>query len=65
VYVLAIFDGAPHIWHGERHLRRAIKQTVANAGHPDVLLDTRERVVQRIQRVLEEELAEGGDTNEG
>jgi len=33
------FDGVPHIWHGEWQLRRAIKQTVANVGHPEILLD--------------------------
>jgi hypothetical protein len=58
------FNGAPHIWHGEWQLRRAIKQTVANAGHPDVLLGTWERVEQRIQRVLEEQLPDGNGTND-
>jgi hypothetical protein len=56
------FDGAPHIWHGEWQLRQAIKQTVANAGHPDVLLDPWARVEQRVQRALEEKLPGGDDT---
>jgi hypothetical protein len=40
-------DGVPHVWHGEWQLRRAIKQTVANAGHQDVLLDPFERVIRQ------------------
>lgn|GEM_PF-1541300 len=40
-------DGVPHVWHAERNLRRAIKQTVANAGHEDVLLDPFERIARR------------------
>ena len=57
------FEGAPHIWHGEWQLRRAIKQTVANTGHPDVLLDTWERVQQRIQRAVDEQLPDGDNAN--
>ena len=40
-------DGTPYVWHAERNLRRAIKQTVADAGHEDVLLDAFDRVVRQ------------------
>jgi hypothetical protein len=40
-------DGVNHVWHADRNLRRAIKQTVANAGHPDVLLSPLDRVFQQ------------------
>lgn len=52
-------DGIPHHWHAEWQLRRAIKQLVANAGHPDVLLDPYERVMRAALPRLEQALAEG------
>jgi hypothetical protein len=52
-------DGTPHHWHGEWQLRRAIKQSVANAGHPDVLLSPLERAVRRaipsLERAIEQD----------
>lgn len=47
-------DGVPHYWHGEWQLRRAIKQTVANAGHPDVVLDPFDRAIQQAIPLLEQ-----------
>jgi hypothetical protein len=47
-------DGVPHHWHGEWQLRRAIKQTVANAGHPDVLLNPFDRAIQQAILLLEQ-----------
>jgi hypothetical protein len=55
-------DGVDHVWHAELNLRRAIKQTVANAGHPEVLLDPFDRAMlraaERIREDLGNELAE-------
>ena len=51
-------DGVPHHWHAEWQLRRAIKQVVANAGHPDVLLDPFDRAMQAALPLLEEAFAE-------
>lgn len=52
-----IFDGrAPHVWHAERNLRRAIKKTVANAGHEDVLLDEMERIARRYAGMILEDV---------
>src|SRR3954447_8807940 len=53
-------DGAPHHWHAEWILRKAIKQTVANAGHDEVLLNAYERAFRRALPVLEEALQEPG-----
>jgi hypothetical protein len=57
-------DGVPHHWHGEWTLRRAIKQTVANAGHSDVLLDPLERAFQRaiplLEQAIEQDQQQGG-----
>jgi hypothetical protein len=50
-------DGVPHHWHGEWHLRRAIKQVVANAGHPAVLLDVYDRIFEAAHPILEEAIA--------
>jgi hypothetical protein len=47
-------DDVPHLWHGEWQLRCAIKHTVANAGHPEVLLDPLERAVQQAIPLLEQ-----------
>jgi hypothetical protein len=49
-------DGTPHHWHGEWQLRRAIKQTVADAGYPLVLLDPFERAIQQAIPQLEQAL---------
>jgi hypothetical protein len=38
------WDDQSHLFLGEAHLRRAIKQTVANAGHEIVMLDPFERI---------------------
>jgi|SRR3954452_488137 len=59
-------DGAPHHWHAEWILRKAIKQTVANAGHDEVLLNAYERAFRRALPVLEEALQEPeeGDVGE-
>ena len=50
----------------ESRLRQAIKQTVANAGHPTVLFDPFERISQLIAPLLEEALDENaaGDATE-
>jgi hypothetical protein len=40
-------DGIPDHWHAEWQLRRAIKQTVANAGHEDLLLDPCDRAFRQ------------------
>ena len=59
-------DGAPHHWHAEWQLRRAIKQMVANAGHPDVLLDPWDRAMQAALPLLEEALErDADDAHEG
>jgi hypothetical protein len=50
-------DGTPHHWHGEWQLRRAIKQVVANADHPDVLLDAYDRIFEVARPLLEEAIA--------
>ena len=53
-----LFEGAaPHVWHAERNLRRAIKQTVANAGHEDVLLSEMERITRRAAALILEDVA--------
>jgi hypothetical protein len=49
-------DGVPHHWHGEWQLRRAIKQVVADAGHPNVLLDPFDRIFAAAQPLLEQAL---------
>lgn len=41
-----VFQEVPHVWHGEWHLRRAIKQIVADHGHPDVLLEDYQRIAR-------------------
>jgi hypothetical protein len=51
-------DGIPHHWHAEWQLRRAIKQVVANAGHPEVLLDIFDRAFEAAQLLLEEAIAD-------
>lgn len=52
------FDGgAPHMWHAERNLRRGIKQTVANAGHEDVLFNEMERITRRYAGMILEDVA--------
>lgn len=48
-------DGVPHVWHAERNLRRAIKKTVADAGHEDVLLDPFERITRKYARLIAED----------
>lgn len=48
--------GVQHVWHGEWQLRRAIKQTVANAGHEDVLLDVWDKAMRQALPLLEEAL---------
>jgi hypothetical protein len=54
-------DGVPHHWHGEWQLRRAIKQVVANAGHPEVLLDAYDRIFETARPLLEEAIAADED----
>jgi hypothetical protein len=49
-------DDVRHVWHGEWNLRRAIKRTVANAGHPDVLLDEFDRVLRHHAALLIEDV---------
>lgn len=39
-------EGELHLWRAERMLRRAIKKTVADQGHEDVLLDPLERATR-------------------
>jgi hypothetical protein len=51
-------DGVPHHWHGEWQLRRAIKQVIVNAGHPDVLLDPFDRAMQQAIPLLEQAIEE-------
>src|SRR4051794_38481807 len=51
-------DGVHHVWHAELTLRRAIKQTVANAGHPDVLLDPFERAMRRAAHEIQRQLGD-------
>jgi len=46
------FEGVHHVFHGELHLRRAIKKVVADAGHEDVLLGPFERIARRYEVVL-------------
>ena len=58
-------DGAPHHWHAEWILRKAIKQTVANAGHDEVLLNAYERAFRRALPVLEEALQEPEEEDVG
>jgi hypothetical protein len=41
-----------HLFLGETRLRQAIKQTVASAGHPTVLLDPFERIAHKFAAVL-------------
>ena len=41
-----------HLFLGESYLRQAIKQTVANGGHPAVLLDPLERIAQEYAAVI-------------
>jgi hypothetical protein len=43
-------DGRLHLLIAERTLRRAIKRTIARAGHPDVELDATTRLLQRLVR---------------
>lgn len=45
-----------HLFLGESHLRRAIKHTVANAGHPAVLLDPFERITQKYAALIIEDV---------
>jgi preprotein translocase subunit SecB len=45
--------------HPKPRLRQAIKQTVANAGHPDVLLDPFERITQKYATLIAEERTSG------
>ncbi len=49
-------DGVPHIWHAELNLRRAIKKTVADAGHEDVLLDPFDRVIRKYADLMIEDV---------
>jgi hypothetical protein len=58
-------DGVPHVWHAERNLRRAIKKTVANAGHEGVLLDPFERIARRYAGVLIEDAAREEESSAG
>lgn len=46
-----------HLFLGETRLRQAIKQTVADAGHPTVLLDPFERITHKYAAQLIEETA--------
>ncbi len=46
-------------------LRKAIKQTVANAGHDEVLLNAYERTFRRALPVLEEALQEPEEEDVG
>jgi hypothetical protein len=51
--------GIDHLWHAELNLRRAIKKTVANAGHEDVLLDPFERIVHKhAARIIQDAVGE-------
>lgn len=51
-----------HLFLGESHLRQAIKHTIANADHPDVLLDAFERIAQKYAGlVLDEDAEEDAD----
>jgi hypothetical protein len=50
---LCFEDGVLHLWHAEFRLRQAIKRTVANVGHPDVLLDDFGRAGRRTQEMLD------------
>jgi hypothetical protein len=50
-----LWNRNPHLFLGEAWLRQAIKQTVANAGYPDVLLDPLDRVFRRAAAALLEE----------
>jgi len=54
-------DGVHHVWHAEFNLRRAIKKTVADAGHPEVLLDPFERLALRFGELQLEDLPEEED----
>jgi hypothetical protein len=46
-----------HLFLGESHLRQAIKQIVANAGHPTVLLDPFERITYKYAKQIVEDAA--------
>jgi hypothetical protein len=46
-----------HLFLGEGYLRKAIKQTVANAGHPAVLLDPFERITHKYANLILEDAA--------
>jgi hypothetical protein len=52
------FEGVHHVFHAELNLRRAIKKTVADAGHEDVLLGPVERIARRYEGHPLEELLE-------
>jgi hypothetical protein len=49
---------------GETRLRQAIKQTVANTGHPEVLLDPFERITRKYAAVITAERAAAKDSAE-
>ncbi len=42
-----------HLFLGEKRLRQAIKQTVADAGHQEVLPDAFERIIQEVRGALD------------
>jgi hypothetical protein len=46
-----------HLFLGESRLRQAIKQTVANSGHPTVLLDPFERITHKYAKLILEDAA--------
>jgi hypothetical protein len=52
------WDEHAHLFLAEAYLRQAIKQTVANAGHPTVLMDPFDRIVHEHARRVIEDAAE-------
>ena len=49
------WNAQSHLFLGESRLRQAIKQTVANAGHPTVLLDPYARIAQKYAALFQED----------